>query len=112
MAYNEDLAERVLSVMQSAVGLEVRHMFGGLGCLIHGHMTCGVIQDDLIVRVGPDCYEECLAQPHAREFDFTGRPMRGWVMVASEGVVTRTELEFWIQKSRDFTGTLPPKDGV
>lgn len=112
MAYNEDLASRVLSVIQNTDGFEVRRMFGGVCCLIHGHMVCGVIQDDLIVRVGPDNYQDCLARPHAREFDFTGRPMKGWVMIASDGLVMETELESWIEKGRRFVGTLPAKSGA
>jgi hypothetical protein len=53
-----------------------RRMFGGLAFMVNGHMCCGIVGKDLVVRTGPDHYEEALSQPHARPMDFTGRPMR------------------------------------
>jgi len=38
----------------------------------------------------------------------TGRPMRGWVLVARDGL-TDEELERWIVRARGYVGTLPPK---
>ncbi|MEZ5276128.1 MAG: TfoX/Sxy family protein [Opitutaceae bacterium] len=109
MACNEHLAARVLRTFRNTPGFEERRMFGGVGCLIHGNMACGVLNDDLIVRVGPDFYEECLAMPHVREFDITGRSMKGWVMVGPEGTVTPSQLKAWVERGRSFARTLPPK---
>lgn len=53
--------------------------------MVGGSMACGVIKDDLVVRVGPDSYEDALGERHARPMDFTGRPMRGMVYVGPEG---------------------------
>ena len=84
MAYDEGLAHRVREVLRDLPGLVEKKMFGGIGFLVHGNMACGVNGDELIVRVGPEGYQEALARPHARPFDMTGRPMKGWVWVASE----------------------------
>ena len=62
--------------------LTERKMFGGIAWMIGGNMACGVIGDEVIVRVAKDDYESALADPQAREFDFTGRPMRGFVCVS------------------------------
>jgi TfoX/Sxy family transcriptional regulator of competence genes len=109
MAFNEELAERVLREFRFISGFEERRMFGGVGCLIHGNMACGVLNDELIVRVGPDSYLECLALPHVREFDLTGRSMKGWVMVGPEGTVTPNELKTWARRGMEFAASLPPK---
>jgi hypothetical protein len=69
----------------------------------------GVWKRSLIVRVGPDNYEEALLEPHVREFDITGRPMRGWVVVGPDGVVDDGQLSEWVRRAVQFVGTLPPK---
>jgi hypothetical protein len=84
-------------------------MFGGLAFLVGGHMCCGVVGDRLMVRVGPDAYEEALGRPHARKMDFTGRPMRGLVYVEPRGFASEDALAGWIARGLAFVETLPPK---
>ena len=105
MAYNEILADRVRQDLGELPGLVERKMFGGIGYLINGNMACGVNKDDLIVRVGPEQYEEALQLPHARPFDFTGSPMKGWVMVAPQGYKSEQDLSEWVQQGVDFLQT-------
>jgi TfoX/Sxy family transcriptional regulator of competence genes len=109
MAYDEALANRVRSELDGAAGLTERKMFGGLAFLVHGHMACGLVGDELMVRVGADAYDEALAQPEARAMDFTGRPMRGMVMVSAAGVASRRDLARWVARGARFVATLPPK---
>ena len=109
MAYDEGLAERVRLVLADAPELVERKMFGGICFMVGGHMTCGVLGDELIARVGPDAGDEALGRPGVREFDFTGRPMRNIVMVAPSAVASGDDLEGWIALARAFTGGLPPK---
>jgi hypothetical protein len=73
-------------------------MFGGLCFMVAGAMCCGLTKSDLMVRVGPERYEEAVAQPHARPMDFTGRPLKGMVYVAPEGLRTRGSLERWVRR--------------
>ena len=77
MAYDEGLAERIRTHTDDLDGIRERKMFGGLAFMYHGNMAMGVIGDELMVRVGPDAWAESVALPHAREMDFTGRPMKG-----------------------------------
>ncbi len=109
MAYDEGLAERIRAVLQGEQGLEERQMFGGIGFLLDGNMACGVIGDDLIVRVGKENYESALAEDHSRPFDFTGRPMTGWVKVLPQGLESRQELKNWVSKGLATSRSLPPK---
>jgi TfoX/Sxy family transcriptional regulator of competence genes len=109
MAYDEGLAQRVREVLDDAPGLVEKRMFGGVGFMLQGNMACGVNGQDLIVRVGPDRYTEALAQPHAREFDLTGRPMKGWVTVTPDGYEADEDLERWVQQGVAFAMSLPAK---
>ena len=86
-------------------------MFGGIAFMVDGHMSCGVVSDTLMVRVGPDQYEEALKRPFASEMDFTGRPMKGFVYVAPEGFESDEDLECWVRTSLEFVHALPPKAG-
>jgi TfoX/Sxy family transcriptional regulator of competence genes len=90
-------------------GLTERQMFGGLAFLVRGNMCCGIIGDELMVRVGPEHYTASLAQPHAREMDLTGRAMKGMVYVAEEGIREDLQLQSWVARGLEFVSTLPPK---
>ena len=109
MAFNEELAERIRRALARRKGTEERKMFGGIGFLLNGNLLVGVWKDSLCVRLGPDQGEAALRESHVREFDITGRPMKGWVLVASEGVEDDDQLRGWIQRAVQFVGSLPAK---
>jgi TfoX/Sxy family transcriptional regulator of competence genes len=111
MAYDVILARRVMATLETLKPQQVmgKKMFGGIGYMFNGNMACGVNKNDLIVRVGPDNYETALEEPHTRHFDLTGKPMRGWVVVAPEGCDTEDTLRQWVQKGLDYAQSLPPK---
>lgn len=109
MAYNEELAHRVRGLIGERKGFSERKMFGGMCFMLGGHMCCGVIGDDLMVRVGSDAHAAALKEPHARAMDFTGRPMKGMVYVGPGGTEEDDGLAAWVQRGVDFAGSLPPK---
>ena len=109
MPYDDGLAHRLRETLGDRPGLTERELFGGLGFMVNGHMACGVLDDAMVCRVGPDAYDEALAEPHARPFDFTGRAMRGWVFVDHPGLAADEALEAWVERALGFVGTLPPK---
>ncbi len=84
-------------------------MFGGLAFLRGGRMFCGIANEDLMVRVGPEGYEAALTKPHVRPMDFTGRPMKGYVFVAPAGRRTDAALRAWVNLSATFVDTIPPR---
>ena len=86
-------------------------MFGGLAFMIDGKMCCGVLRDDLLVRVGPERNDVALAMPGARPMDFTGKVMAGYVFVAPAGYRTAAALRKWVGWGADFAAALPPKKG-
>ena len=109
MAYDEELAHRVRSALGPRENITERKMFGGLAFMLNGNMCCCVDQANLVVRTGPDRYEEALQRPNARVFDFTGRPMRGFVYVDEGGLVEESGLKDWVDMSVAFASTLPAK---
>lgn len=109
MPYDDGLAYRVRTVLTDRTDPAELEMFGGLGFMADGNMCCGVVEDALIARVGPDAYEDALDEPHARPFDYTGREMRGWVFVDHPGVASDDDLAAWIDRCLAFVDTLPAK---
>jgi len=109
MAYDARLAERIRDLLDGTAGLEERRMFGGVAFLVKGHMACGIVKDDLMVRTGPEEYEKALQRPHARAMDFTGRPMKGFLYVSPEGCATMASLRGWVELGLRYANSLPPK---
>lgn len=109
MAYDEGLAQRIRERLDEERGVTEKRMFGGLAFLVDGNMSVGVVGEELMVRVGADAYEATLALPHAREMDFTGRPMKGFVYVATAGFEGDEDLGAWVDRGLDFARSLPRK---
>ena len=109
MAFDEALVERVRGVLGDAPDVVAKRMFGGIAFMVAGNMACGVVGDDLMVRVGPDVWAACLRLPHAREMDFTGRSMRGMAYVDAEGLQEDDALAGWVERGAVFAASLPPK---
>ena len=109
MGYDENLADRIRMELAGQKDLTEKKMFGGLAFMLGGNMCCGVVNDDLVVRVGPNSYEDALAEPQARPMDFTGRPLTGWVYVEPEGCRAEKELTKWVRRGVDFAKSLPRK---
>ena len=110
MAFDEGLAERVRSLLDRRSDVEDKRMFGGIAFLVAGNMACGVMGDELMVRVGPDRAAELRASdPAARPMEMRGRPMRGWVLVAPEATADDRDLERWVRRGEEFAASLPPK---
>ncbi len=108
MAYDESLAERVREILDDRPDLTERKMFGGIGFMLGGNMCCGVLGDELVARHGPDG-EAAHGEPHVRAFDFTGRPMSGFVLVGPEATAEDEDLDAWVARCEAFASSLPPK---
>ena len=109
MAYDEGLAERIRTVLLDTPGTEEKKMFGGIAFMLRDYMFCGVVGDTLMARVGPDNQADAFTKPHVRPMDFTGRPMKGFVVVDPSGFETDEQLADWVALSLEFVRTLPPR---
>ena len=110
MAFDESLATRIRAALARKRGVEEKKMFGGVGFLLHGNMLVGVWKNSLIVRLGPDSYDDALLELHVREFDSTGKPMKGWLLVEPEGIEDDDQLKGWIERALKFVKALPAKE--
>ena len=109
MPYNEELDGRIKKMVSRWKNTAHKKMFGGVCHLLNGNMFCGVHKDWLILRLGEETSREAMVSRHVREFDITGKPMRGWVMVAEKGYKNGEDLKDWLQKAKKFANTLPTK---
>ena len=108
MAYDQALAERVRAAVAGEAGVTERAMFGGLAFMLDGHMFCGIVGDELMLRLGAEGADAALARPHVRPMDFTGRPLAGMVFVAAAGLRGGALLR-WVEQAAAFARALPPK---
>jgi TfoX/Sxy family transcriptional regulator of competence genes len=109
VAYDEDLAQRVREVLAARSEVSERKMFGGIAFMVDGNMACGVLGEDLIVRLGEEEGARALSEEGVRPFDFTGRPMKGIVYVSAERTSDDAGLTEWVEAGADYALSLPPK---
>ena len=109
MSYDEKVAERLGNTFSRYKGVVEKKMFGGIAYMYREHMCVGIVDDMLMVRVGPEKYEKALSEKHVKPMDFTGKPMRGYVYVESAGFETEKNLKKWIDRGIEFVKTLPAK---
>ena len=57
MAYDEGLAERIRLAVTDRRAVAEKKMFGGMAFMLNDYMFCGVTNEELMARVGPDNYE-------------------------------------------------------
>ncbi len=109
MAFDEGLGERIRELFGGAPDVTEMKMFGGLAFLVGGNTACGILGDDLIVRVTRDDYVATLGLPHARPMEMGGRTMRGFVVVDGTGVAEDDDLGTWVDRGVVVARSLPPK---
>lgn len=114
MAYDEYLVERVDTVFKRKnVPFFQKKMMGGLIFMVNDKMCVGVDTDKatgmdrLMVRIGKEAYEHALQEKGAREMDFTGRIMRGFLFIDPDGFDAEDDLEFWIEKALAYNKEAP-----
>lgn len=109
MAYDEDLAQLVRGALALAGATVEKKMFGGLCFLLRDHMVCGVLRDELILRLDPERAKYLIERGSVRPMDFTGRPMKGFVVVEPADLKSLKAVKDWLTESVQFVLKLPPK---
>ncbi len=109
MPYNEAIDQRVAAIVSTWENTERKKMFGGICHLLNGNMVAGVYKHFLILRLGQEQAAAAMEGPSVKAFDITGRPMKGWVMVAEDGFADDQTLRDWLESAKAFVGTLPHK---
>jgi TfoX/Sxy family transcriptional regulator of competence genes len=112
MPFDEKLAGRVRRLLDGRTDVEEKRMFGGLAFMVRGHMSVGLLNSTLMVRVDVADQDELLDEPHARPMDFTGRPMRGFLYVDPPGIASGPALKKWVSRGVAFADSKPAKTRV
>lgn len=113
MAYDEDLTNRMRTVLDGVGATSEKRMMGGVCFFLNGNMLCGADRNKdgvrrFMFRVGKDNHEDALKRPDAMPMDMAGRRMGGFVFVDGE-TCDDAALQEWIKLARSFVGTLPAK---
>ena len=95
MAYNQKLAERIRERLAETQKVKEKEMMGGLTFM-------GIIKDEMMCRIDPDMQEVALSKIGCRIMDFTGRPMKGYVMVDEIGTKSKKDFDYWIGLCLEF----------
>src|SRR6185437_7784934 len=102
MAFNEKLSDRIREALIEQPNIEEKYMFGGVFYMVNGKMCIGVVGDELMCRINPDKEEEALERTGCRPMDFTGKPMKGYVYVAEEGMKSKKDFDYWVNLCLQF----------
>lgn len=109
MAFDEGLAQRIRELLEEHDRVVEKRMFGGVCFLVRGNMACGVYKESLIARVGPEAHAAAMKRRGAGPFDITGHAMKGWVMVAPEGLESDRSLAELVALGVGHAQSLPQK---
>ena len=110
MAYDEDLAERIRSLVHGEPGLSEKKMFGGVAFLVNGNMAVSASgQGGLMLRVDPAETESLLDEPLIRRVVMRGREMDGWLRIDATAVAGDQAFDGWVRRGVDYARSLPAK---
>jgi hypothetical protein len=110
MAYDEVLADRIREMLSKQRGVTEQKMFGGLAFLIGGNMAIAASgQGGALVRVDPGKADHVIETTAAERAVMRGRPMHGWLRVASEDLRSKRQLEKWVSLGSTYAKSLPAK---
>ena len=105
MAYDEELADRIRSLVDGEDGVTEQKMFGGLAFLVNGNMAVAASgQGGILVRVDPEESPRLVETTTAEEMVMRGRSMAGWLRVDPAD-----ELPQWVERGVSYARSLPPK---
>lgn len=71
--------------------------------MVNDKMCVGVVGNEIMCRIGEERFKEALQRTGCREMDFAGRPMKGYVFVAEEGLKTPADFNYWINLCLEYT---------
>lgn len=109
MGYDEVLLERIHHHLGDRDDVVDKKMFGGVAFMLNGNMAVGVSGDRLMVRIAAEQHGAALGLPGVHQFDLTGRPMKGWIVVDADALDEDERLAYWIDRGLEYAGSLPPK---
>lgn len=86
-----------------------KRMFGVIGFMVNGKLAIGAggkRNQDIMVRVGKDAYEEALQNDGAEPTIMGEREMKGYVSVYEDVLQTQADVDYWVDLALQFNKTL------
>jgi TfoX/Sxy family transcriptional regulator of competence genes len=102
MPYSEKLAQRIRERLADMKKVKEKEMMGGLTFMVNDKMCVGIIKDEMMCRIDPALQDEALSKKGCRIMDFTGRPMKGYVMVDESGMRSKKNFDYFIERCLSF----------
>ncbi|WP_051664267.1 TfoX/Sxy family protein [Dyadobacter crusticola] len=102
MPFNEKLNDRVREALAELPDVEEKYMFGGVCYMVNDKMCVGVVGDQLMCRVGEEHLEALQERPGCEQMRMKGRPMKAYVLVSEQGMLTSSDFRFWIDTCLAF----------
>ncbi len=110
MAYDEELAARIRTLVGDGPDVTEMRMFGGLAFLVGGPMAVAASgQGGLLVRTDAEEGDALVLAGRAEPMVMRGRPMGGWLRVAADAVEADDALAEWVRRGTAYARSLPPK---
>lgn len=109
MPTNAELRARIAAYLRARDDVTEKSIVGGLGFTWRGNLVCGVMGDDLLVRVGKDRFDELVTRWGARPMTMAGKRSTAWILVDEAHVSDDTMLASWLDEAVSFAATLPAK---
>jgi TfoX/Sxy family transcriptional regulator of competence genes len=109
MAADDALLRRLRDRLAGVDDVAEKPMVGGIGFLWRGHLLCGVMGDELLIRVDARQPAELEGDGGAHPMVMGARRAKRWLLVPAHSVRTDTGLATWLARAFAFVATLPPK---
>jgi TfoX/Sxy family transcriptional regulator of competence genes len=109
MAVDEELRQEVREHLGGMRDIEEKPMVGGTGFMWRGNLLCGVMGQDLLVRVAEDDYDRFVGEEGASPMVMGGRTGKRWILVSRSIISRQPAMRVWIDRAKEFVGSLPPK---
>ncbi|MBI4284547.1 MAG: TfoX/Sxy family protein [Chloroflexi bacterium] len=109
MPYDLDLEQRLDRFAAQLGATTKKRMFGGVAYLLNGNMAFGIHKQSLVIRTSPECAEKLLKRDNVSLFDITGKPMKGWLLVAPGEFGSDKQISDLLDMAVNYVKGLPSK---
>lgn len=109
MPYSQELLDRIREVLADRQDVVEKNLFGGVAFMVSGRMACGPHGERLIVRIGNEAAEKYIGRPHVKPMDFTGRVLRSFATIESDGIKTKAQLRKWVLMAAEHAAHDTPR---
>ena len=109
MTFDLALATRVRKTLAGRNDVVEKAMFGGLTFMVADNMCCGIIKDELMIRLALSTDLAELGSPDIRVCDLMKKPMRGFFQVSAKGCVDQKSVGSWVRRALSYTLSLSQK---